>query len=109
MIMYGLAKLSSKIPYVLIAVVITTLLSWAIGFERFQVVDADQIVSAEVKETLESFNRMKMQTSALLAKRSQLNRDLNAAVTAADKVAAINIRRDIELNAYEISQNHFFL
>jgi MFS superfamily sulfate permease-like transporter len=104
-IMYGLAKLSSKIPYILIAVALTTVLSWAIGFERYQVVDADQIVSAQVKETLESFNCNKMQESGLLAKRSQLNQDLTAAMTAADEVAAINIRRDIALNAYEISQN----
>jgi len=104
-IMYGLAKVSSKIPYILIAVVVTTVLSWAIGFERYQIVDANQIVSAEVNETLESFNRTHMQTSALLAKRSQLNRDLSVAVAVADEVAAINIRRDIELNAYEISQN----
>ncbi len=103
-IMYGLAKLSSKIPYVLIAVVTTTVLSWAIGFERYQVVDTDQIASAKVKEMLESFNLAKMQTSALFAQRSQLNRDLSAAVAAADEVTAINIRRDIDLNAYEIKQ-----
>ncbi len=105
LIMYSLAKLSPKIPNVLIAVVITTLTSWAIGFERNLEVAADQIVPSEVNATIASFNQTIEQRSALHKKRSQLHKAYASALNTADTVAAISIRRDIELNAYEIRQN----
>ena len=39
-IMYGLKRISPRIPNVLVAVVITTVLSWALEFELTRVVDA---------------------------------------------------------------------
>ena len=44
--MYGLKWLSPRIPNVLVAVVVTTLLSWAIGFEHKTVVDISSIIGA---------------------------------------------------------------
>ena len=55
-IMWGLKKLNPRIPYVLVAVVFTTLLSWAIGFENNRVVDLSLIESPAVESKIEEFN-----------------------------------------------------
>jgi SulP family sulfate permease len=52
-IMWGLKKYAPKMPGVLIAVVVTTLASWAIGFEHNSKVRVEQIMDAEVREVVE--------------------------------------------------------
>jgi MFS superfamily sulfate permease-like transporter len=58
LMMWGLKRLNPRIPYVLVAVVITTLLSWAIGFEHNDVVDLSRIESPVVKGKIEAFNSL---------------------------------------------------
>ena len=55
-LMVGLRKLNPKIPGVLVAVVLTTVISWAIGFQHDAKVDAAAIESASVRETIAAFN-----------------------------------------------------
>jgi SulP family sulfate permease len=55
-IMIGLKKLNPKIPYVLAAVVVTTLISWGIGFQNNRVAGLDQIDSNEVRDQILEFN-----------------------------------------------------
>jgi SulP family sulfate permease len=56
-IMIGLKKINPKIPYVLAAVAVTTLISWGIGFQNNREVSLGQIDSPDVRERIESFNR----------------------------------------------------
>ncbi|MBN2320872.1 MAG: response regulator [Acidobacteria bacterium] len=56
-IMFSLKKLNPKIPYVLAAVAVTTLISWGIGFQKDRVVSLDQIDSREVRDHILEFNR----------------------------------------------------
>ncbi|MDP6776823.1 MAG: SulP family inorganic anion transporter, partial [Candidatus Latescibacteria bacterium] len=56
LVMWGLKRLNPRIPYVLIAVVFTTLLSWAIGFEDNRAVDLTAIDSPAVKDEIGDFN-----------------------------------------------------
>jgi SulP family sulfate permease len=49
-IMWGVKKYRPKWPGVLIAVVLATSLSWAIGFERIGTAKVDQIASADVRD-----------------------------------------------------------
>ncbi len=55
-IMLGVRKINRKIPGVLIAVVLTTVLSWAIGFQHNDTVNIDKIASPSVVETVRAFN-----------------------------------------------------
>ncbi len=55
-IMAGLRRLNPRIPNVLIAVVITTLLSWLVGFQHNTVVPTKDIVSPRLPGLVESFN-----------------------------------------------------
>ena len=55
-IMYGLRRISPKIPNVLVAVVVTTLLSLVTGFEHNMTVDISAIQSPEAREAIKHFN-----------------------------------------------------
>ncbi len=70
-IMIGLRRLNPRIPNVLIAVAITTLTAWAIGFERTETVLAERIQDGAARE--------------VLADQQQLNQDI---VALDNKIAA---------------------
>ncbi len=55
-VMYGLKWLSPRIPNVLVAVVITTFISWATGFQHDQTVPIESIESPAARNLIESFN-----------------------------------------------------
>ena len=56
-IMIGLKKLNPKIPYVLAAVIVTTVISWGVGFQNNYKADLAQIDSPHVHDRIEEFNR----------------------------------------------------
>ncbi|MFH1809843.1 MAG: SulP family inorganic anion transporter [Pseudomonadota bacterium] len=51
-----LRKLQPRIPNVLVAVVVATLLAWAVGFEQKQTVDLSQIQAPEVVALVDRYN-----------------------------------------------------
>ncbi|MBD3402732.1 STAS domain-containing protein [candidate division GN15 bacterium] len=55
-IMIGIKKLNPRLPGVLIAAVVTTLISWATGFENNRLVTLDQIVSSNVRTLITEYN-----------------------------------------------------
>ena len=55
-IMYGLKWISPRIPNVLVAVVVTTVLSWATGFQHNLSIDIHAIESSEIRRVIESYN-----------------------------------------------------
>lgn len=56
-IMYALRKLNPRLPNVLIAVVVTTALSAAIGFEHNETVSVDDVDAPELAALIDEFNR----------------------------------------------------
>jgi len=72
-IMIGLKKLNPKIPYVLVAVAVTTLISWGIGFQNNRVVSLDQIDSREIREQVLEFNKDVRDIELVSEARSILN------------------------------------
>ncbi|HHE46251.1 MAG TPA: sodium-independent anion transporter, partial [Bacteroidetes bacterium] len=57
LIMYGMKKLNPRLPNVLAAVVVTTIISWAIGFENNYSTDLDSIKSVRVRNKVVRLNR----------------------------------------------------
>jgi MFS superfamily sulfate permease-like transporter len=51
-IMYGVKRHNPRLPYVLIAVVVTTILAWLIGFEKHRTVELSQIANQEIRISL---------------------------------------------------------
>lgn len=75
-IMYGLKKINPRIPNVLVAVVVTTLLSWAIGFEHNYTGPVDQIMSPVVRESITGFNTAIAEISHYGEERTRLGSEL---------------------------------
>jgi sulfate permease, SulP family len=94
-IMYGLKKLVPKAPNVLVAVVITTLISWGIGFEHNQRVDISAIKSPEVRQWIMDFNQAVNAVEPLAMERSELGKGLEDAKKQGDDIAVLDAQHDI--------------
>ena len=103
-IMYGLKRLFPRLPNVLVAVVITTILSWGIGFEHNMVVDIADIHSESVKETILKFNRTLDSTARLSDKRTKLIQGINVAKRSTDALHKLETRQAAERAALQIEQ-----
>jgi len=101
-IMYGLKRVAPRLPNVLAAVAVTTFLSWMLGFEDNVAVKSAAIGSAEVRQTIEKFNRALESAKLLAAKRTQLTQRLNQAQSAAGTLGALETRHAAERIALQI-------
>jgi MFS superfamily sulfate permease-like transporter len=71
-IMYFLKRINPKIPNVLIAVVLTTLISLLIGFEHNEQTDISGIQSQNIRETIKDFNNAIGEIAAIGEEKSGL-------------------------------------
>ncbi|MCF8146018.1 MAG: SulP family inorganic anion transporter [Deltaproteobacteria bacterium] len=83
-IMYGLKWISPKIPNVLVAVAVTTVISWATGYQHNISVPIDRIVSPEVRELIGEFNRVTLKLPELAEERAAANKAIEASKKAHD-------------------------
>ncbi len=75
-VMILLRKINPRIPNVLVAVALTTVISWAIGFERNKITTVDQIESPEVHEIVGEFNASMHELSKVYDARVQQRSEL---------------------------------
>jgi sulfate permease, SulP family len=80
-IMFLLKKLAPKIPNVLVAVVLTTVVSWAIGFQHDTRVPIASIASDRAKDLLSRFNETVNKLPNLAEERTEANSGLDKAKT----------------------------
>ncbi len=95
-IMYGLKRLASRIPNVIVAVVITVVLSWALGFEHTSVADISAINSTEMNQAVTRFNRSVNSIARLSEKRSGLIKDLNNSGQTPDALKVLDTKYALE-------------
>jgi SulP family sulfate permease len=94
-IMWGIKKYKPKLPGVLIAVAITTTLSWGIGFEKNAAGKLEQIADADVRTLVQ-------QVSDTAARLDQLNKeqaDKSSALAAAVKAEGADSAHALQLEA----------
>jgi MFS superfamily sulfate permease-like transporter len=103
-IMYGLKRLAPRIPNVIVAVVITTVLSWALGFEHTSVADISAINSTEMKQAATQFNRAANSIILLSEKRSGLIKDLNNSRQNPDALNVLDTQYALERINLQIKQ-----
>ncbi len=77
-IMVGLKRINPKIPNVLVAVAITTLISWSTGFEHNSEGPASRIQVEEVRADISEFNKMLFGISQLSEQRTQFTTEIEA-------------------------------
>ena len=96
-IMYGLKWISPKIPNVLVAVAVTTIISWAVGFQHNVTVDISAVQSPEAQELIESFNKALNAIPRLAEERTEVNMALDKANSDHDTVAVVDARHKTNL------------
>jgi sulfate permease, SulP family len=89
-VMYGLKRLSPKIPNVLVAVAVTTFISWAFGFQHDRVIDLPAIESTEAKTLIAEFNHAMENTTKLSRERTEVYKALDQANADRDIAAVLN-------------------
>ncbi len=103
-IMWGLKNFAPKLPGVLIAVALTTLVSWSIGFEHNSKGKIEEIMDAEVKTLANEFSRIEIKIDELHgklgAKSAELKQHLKSHEGSSQLTAAMNY--EIELLNLEL-------
>lgn len=103
-IMFGLKKLNPRIPNVLVAVVLTTVASYAMGFEHNATVDVGAIKSPQVTADIAAFNKAAGALPAIAAKRAELTPREDAAKASHDPADILAVTHDIALLDLEKDQ-----
>jgi anti-anti-sigma factor len=94
-IMIGCKRYLPKIPNVLAAVLITTCLSWAIGFNHDVTVPVTSIESSRVQNTIAVFNSTLASAEELAMKRTELSKELSTASAIGKSLHALNIQHEL--------------
>jgi len=88
-IMYGLKRISPKIPYVLLAVAVTTIISWATGFEHNTTASIETIQAPELRQLIADFNQATHTITRFGEQQTEVNQALESANRAHDIMAVL--------------------
>ncbi|MDD4274296.1 MAG: SulP family inorganic anion transporter [Desulfobacter postgatei] len=77
-IMVGLKRLNPKMPFVLAAVAITTIISWATGFEHNETAAITHIMDEKIQEEIQSFNITIQSIKDLSVDRTKLTSEIES-------------------------------
>ena len=93
-IMVVLKRINPRIPNVLVAVVVTTIISWAVGYEHNAKVNIDAIQSPEAKELIGEFNQAVTAIPALAEERTKTSKVMEEVKKSGDEVALLDAEHD---------------
>jgi len=96
-IMIVLKRINPRIPNVLVAVVVTTAISWGTGFNHDARVSVETIQIPEVREKVVRFNETISGIDALALERTSMNSKLEEAKAAKDAVAILDAGHDLSV------------
>ena len=96
-VMYGLKWLSPRIPNVLVAVVITTVISWATGFQHDQTVAIESIESPAARNLIERFHEAASSLPSLSEDRTHLSEVLNTAKQNHNQIGVLDAEHDVNV------------
>lgn len=103
-IMYGLKKFFPKIPNVLVAVAVTIILSWSIGFQHNTYIDYNSIVSPVIRGDIEKFNSIVSEIPKLSDVRAQKGIALEQAKLGHDDIGILNVEHELKIIAVKINR-----
>jgi SulP family sulfate permease len=107
-IMYGLKRISPKIPNVLVAVALTTIISYATGFNHDATVTLSAIESASVKDTIVNFNKAVMGIPDLAEKRSEAGKVMDNARKSGETISILKAQHDLDVIAIQIERLNLY-
>jgi anti-anti-sigma factor len=103
-IMIGLKRINPRIPNVLVAVVITTALSWGLGFNHDAKVGLDTIMDQDVRVSVQEFNESVHGVDKLAEQRTQLSGQLEKAKKEGSVIAQLDVEHDLSVLNFEINR-----
>jgi len=101
-IMYGLRRFNPRIPNVLVAVVVTTLISWFMGFEQKTSVPVASINVPEAQARIADFNRAITAIETATDARTGFMKTLETAKETHDGMGVLNASHDMDVINYQI-------
>jgi len=104
-IMIVLRRVDRRIPNVLVAVAVCTLISWAVGFEKNATANINQIRDISFQALVREYNSAHAEMNRLSEERVGLNERFHQVVETSGESTpeAITLRNEIELASLEIS------
>jgi SulP family sulfate permease len=96
-VMYGLKALNPRIPNVLVAVVLTTLISWFMGFQQDRNINGSTIISSKTHALIDQFNTNVQGITDLGQQRTATSAKLTAAKEKHNKVGAIDAQHEADV------------
>jgi len=105
-IMYGLKRLNPRMPYVLTAVIITTIISRGVNFEKKYETTHDSFTSPKVHDMIKHYNYLVAWKEDLGTKRSELNKELFEAKKMEGKktINYLNLKHKIDVINMQIDR-----
>ena len=101
-LMFILKKVAPKVPNVLVAVALTTIIAWAIGFQHDAKVDIATIQSDKTKELIAAFNTAVQAKPELEKKQTEVSKILDEAKKAHDNLAMLEAEHENNLIQLQI-------
>ncbi len=101
-IMYGLRWFNPRIPNVLVAVVITTVASWAIGFEHNAKVELNSIAAPAIQQDIVQFNQAVNEIDALANQRTLAYEEAAEVKKTGNHVALLDVEHRINVLTFKM-------
>jgi len=101
-IMYTLKRLAPRVPNVLVAVALTTAISWATGYQHTTVVPLNAVQSPKVQELIRSYNDTLSEISRLGEERTAATLTLDRAKTSGNSIAILDAKHAAEVISLKI-------
>lgn len=106
-IMYGLKKVMPKIPNVLVAVAVTIVIAWSMGFEHNKKVDISVFDSPDVRSRIQDFNRIVGEIPRLAEERTAGSNAVDRAKKENDTIKVLDAVHDFNVTAVKLERlNH---
>ena len=93
-LMFVLKKVAPKVPNVLVAVGLATIISWAIGFQHDTKADVATIQSEKTKDLIAAFNAAMLAKPELEKKQTEVSNILDEAKKAHDNLAVLDAEHE---------------
>ncbi|MFP5381295.1 MAG: SulP family inorganic anion transporter [Gammaproteobacteria bacterium] len=106
LLMWAMKKYTPKLPGVLVAVVLTTLISWAMGFERNSSGTLEQVSDGELRAQIERVVQANAEVNRLNADVAARNEALTAAMKAESEESIASVNREAELSLARLALRH---
>jgi MFS superfamily sulfate permease-like transporter len=103
-IMYTLKRIAPRVPNVLVAVVLTTTISWAVGFQHNTTTYLNSIQSAVAHMLIADFNAAVKEIAALGNQRTEASLFLEEAKKAAGPIVVLDAKHKLEVISLQMEE-----